>query len=77
MPYVRLTSKRQVTLPKSVLDKFQAQAGDLLEVTFKEGAIELRVARKVLLDLMGIFPVEGPQDFSARAKKLKNSWLRR
>ena len=65
MPFVRLTSKRQVTLPRNVLQRIHADAGDLLEVSFHDDAIELRTVPRNVLGLMGIFPVDGEQDFGA------------
>lgn len=72
MPYIRVTSKRQVTFPKVVLEKLHAKEGDLLEVSFKGEIIELRPARKRILDLMGSVKVKGTQDFkSAREAALE------
>lgn len=65
MPYIRVTTKRQVTFPKAVLDRLGAKAGDLLEVSFKGEVIEVRPVRRNILDLMGSVQVDGPQDFKA------------
>ncbi|MCL5774031.1 MAG: AbrB/MazE/SpoVT family DNA-binding domain-containing protein [Firmicutes bacterium] len=72
MPYIRVTSKRQATFPKAVLEKLGAKAGDILEVLFLRNAVELRPAKRNILDLMGSVKVKGTQDFkSARESALE------
>jgi len=63
LSYVRMTSKRQVTFPKEIVEKINAKTGDLLEINFRDDHIELRLTKRNILDLMGSVKVNGRQDF--------------
>lgn len=70
MVYVKVTSKRQMTFPKEILDKMNVKKGDLLEASLNNNILELKSIRKTILDLKGSVKVKGVQDFKSIREKV-------
>lgn len=65
MPTAKITSKGQLTLPKSVRESTGTRTGDRLEVTVaKDGAIVLRPIRGSVEQLFGLLRREGQEPVS-------------
>ena len=58
MPQARITSKGQITIPKSVRDRLGVQSGDALNFRFeKEQLLVEPIHRRSLLEFRGRFAV--------------------
>jgi antitoxin PrlF len=67
MPTATLTSKGQVTLPKSVREALQVHAGDRLDFTpASEGAFRVEVRREDPRSLAGMLRRRGRRPISVR-----------
>ena len=67
MPTATLTSKGQVTLPKSVREALQVHAGDRLDFTpASEGAFRVEVRREDPRTLAGMLRRRGRRPISVR-----------
>jgi AbrB family looped-hinge helix DNA binding protein len=59
MAIATLTSKGQITIPKSVRERLGLQAGDQLEfVMQQDGSVRLRRRNRSLLDLVGMIKTD-------------------
>lgn len=54
MPYSKLTTKGQVTIPSSVRKKLHLKSGDTIEFTEKNGEIILKSIKKTVSDVFGV-----------------------
>ena len=63
--YARMTSKGQVTIPRSIRQQLNLKKGALLSFTIREDRAELTVVEDDVLALKGSVRVKGPQDFTA------------
>lgn len=59
MAIATLTSKGQITIPKSVRERLGLQAGDQLDFVVQEdGSVRLRRRKRSLLDLVGMIKTD-------------------
>lgn len=63
--FARMTSKGQVTIPRSIRQKLKLKRGSLLTFVLKEDRAELALVEDDVLALKGSVRVKGPQDFKA------------
>jgi antitoxin PrlF len=54
-----LTSKGQITLPKSVRDRLHLGAGDKVEFVETESGFELRTAKRDIREIKGLLAMPG------------------
>jgi len=74
---VKVTAKRQLTLPVDICERLGVQKGDEFQIEFKDGEIHLRPLnmkrfkpfnrQNPIFDLIGV--VEGPPDLSINHDK--------
>jgi AbrB family looped-hinge helix DNA binding protein len=68
MVVVRLSKKGQITIGKSLRDKLELEAGDRIDVHYKEGSIILKkIEKSIVDDVAGIVDIE-PQILEKRKK---------
>lgn len=70
---VKVSSKGQITLPKTIREALGIKPGDTIVVTQKDDDIVLHPVTETLFDLRGIIQVNGLQDFDAIIEKTKKA----
>lgn len=70
---VKVSSKGQITLPKSIREAMGIKPGDTIVITQKENNIVLHPVTETLFELRGSIEVDGPQDLDAILEKAKKS----
>lgn len=66
---VKVSSKGQITIPKSLRDAVHLNPGDSLALTLNGNELIMRRVTTTVFDLIGSIPVDAPLDFNAPHKK--------
>jgi AbrB family looped-hinge helix DNA binding protein len=70
MPATKIGRRGQITLPKKVRQWLDISEGDRV-IFLREGDdVKIKPIRRTLLDLRGVIPVSGPQDFEVIRRKV-------
>lgn len=64
MPFSKITSKGQITIPKSIRKKFNLQPGDKLDFRVENGEIKVICPRKSIVEIFGILKKDNQQVLS-------------
>lgn len=68
---VKVSTRGQITLPKSIRRALGIKPGDSIALTAVDDYVMLRPVTQTLFDMVGILPTNGPLDFDELHEEMK------